>query len=71
MLLPRRLVIGNDSWHAKQVQPSTVPAERSKGDQASIDFYSYYDTNFTPTARVSYFEWRYAFRTIDVSRIPN
>lgn len=70
-LLPRRLVIGNDSWHAKPVRPSTVPAERSKGDQTSTDIYIYYDTNFTLTARVSYFEWWYAFRTIDVSRIPS
>lgn len=71
MLLPRRLVIGNDSWHAQPVLRSTVPAERSKGDQTSIDIYSYYDTNFTPTARVSYFDWWHAFRTIDVSRITN
>ena len=70
-LLPRRPVIGNDSWHAKPVQRSTVPAERSKGDQTSIDIYGYYDTNFTLTARVSYFEWWYAFRIIDVRRIPN
>jgi hypothetical protein len=51
-LLPRRLIIGNDSWHARP-----VPTERSKGDQTSIDIYSYYDTNFTITGKVCYFEW--------------
>lgn len=37
-LLPRRLVIGNDSWHAKPVQPSTVPAEGQRAIRPQVTF---------------------------------